>query len=233
MSADTIASSVSIKDLSKCHWSYQSQDSPTGVLQSAPVTSKCEWKQSVNVHVLWLRSNCATQLFYHTKRCRRLLAFLNFPLSQTNNEANHYFFSWSNLNTKYWNQGYKKVKTFTFRCSFFFWRKLQEELVKVLVVFRESGNTPTNAQPAYPQTWEFQSQITNTTGYRRTLHMQWLFAVRRELSLLLQGTRSKCIFFIDIYWSPPSQHEQRTIDLPIRSMWKSSNFYRAWIWKII
>lgn len=122
MSADTIASSVSIKDLSKCHWSYQSQDSPTGVLQSAPVTSKCEWKQSVNVHVLWLRSNCATQLFYHTKRCRRLLAFLNFPLSQTNNEANHYFFSWSNLNTKYWDQGYKKVKTH-FQMLLFFLEK--------------------------------------------------------------------------------------------------------------
>lgn len=167
---------------------------------------------------------------------RRLFAFLSFPLSQTNNETNHYFFSGLNLNTKYWNQGYKKVKTSTSRCSPFFWRKLQEQLVKLLVVFRESGNTPTNVPPAYPQPWEFQSQITNPMGYRRTLHMQqWLFAVRPELSLLLHGTRSnsKCIFSIDIYWSPPSQHEQRTIDLPIQSMWQSSNFYRAWIWKII
>lgn len=104
------------------------------ILQSAPVTSKCEWKSCE-----WLQSElCHRTLLYHTKWCRWLFAFLSFLVSQLMNQI---FFLWSNLNTEVWNQGYRK--TSTFRCSLFFWRKLQEELVKMLVVFRESGKNPT------------------------------------------------------------------------------------------
>lgn len=165
----------------------------------------------------------------HIKWCRWLFAFLSFLVSQTTNKANHYFFSWSNLNTKDWNQGYKKdfhsgapvLPFFLEKAS----RRISQAVGGVQRIWEESHSVP----PAGTQAWEFQSQVTNTTDYRRTLHMQWPFAVRPELMLLLQGTRSnsKCILLIDIYWSPPSQHEQRTSDFPTRSVWQSSNFYRA------
>lgn len=163
----------------------------------------------------------------HIKWCRWLLAFLSFLVSQTTNEANHYFFSWSNLNTKDWNQGYKK--DFHFEVLPCFWekasRRISQAIGGVQRIWEEFHSVP----PACTQVWEFQSQVTNTRDYRRTLHMQWLFEVRPELTLLLQDERSnsKGILFIDTYSSPPSQHEQRTIDFPTWSAWQSSNFYRA------
>lgn len=42
------------------------------------------------------------------------------------------------------------------------------------VIWEESHNVP----PARSQAWVFQSQITNIMDYRRSLHMQRLFAVR-------------------------------------------------------
>lgn len=182
----------------------------------------------MKVHILWLQSElCHRILFYHTKWCRWLFGFLSFLVSQTMNEANHYFFSWSNLNTKDWNQGYKK--DFHFQVLPFFLEKVSRRISQgvggVRRIWEESYNVP----PECTQTWEFQSQITNPMDYRRSLHMQWLFAVRPELMLQLQGTtsNSKCILFIDIYRSPPSQHKQRTTDFPAWSVWQSSNFYRT------
>lgn len=96
----------------------------------------------------------------HIKWCRWLLAFLSFLVSQTTNEANHYFFSWSNLNTKDWNQGYKK--DFHFEVLPCFWekasRRISQAIGGVQRIWEEFHSVP----PACTQVWEFQSQVTNT-----------------------------------------------------------------------
>lgn len=108
----------------------------------------------------------------------------------------------------------------------FLLEKTPKRICESFGVHWESGKTPTNFPPAGSQAWESQPQIINTVDYRRTSHMQWLFSVRPELILLVQGTSS--IFLIDIYWSPSSQHGQRATDLPILSLcqtlWVSTEF---------
>lgn len=146
-------------------------------------------ESSVNVHILWFLSElCHRILFYHTRGFRWLFAFLNLLISQTTKEANHYFFSWSNLNTKYWNQGYKK--DLHFQVLPFFLEKASRRISQGVGSVQRIWEEPHNVPPTCTQAWEFQSQITNTMDYSRTLQMQWLFAVRPELILLLQGTWS-------------------------------------------
>lgn len=133
------------------------------------------------------------------------------------------------IKPKYWSLKSRLQKDFHFQVLPFFpkkaSRRISQDVGGVQRIWEESHHVP----PACTQAWEFQSQITNTMDYRWSLHMQWFFAAGPELMLLLQGTRSnsKCILSIYVYWSPPSQHEQRTIDFPPGSVWQSSNFYRA------
>lgn len=193
--------------------------------------SSCDQKTWVKVVWMFMSygscQNCATEPCFITRWRRGLFAFLSFLRSQTTKEANHYFFSRPILNTKYWNQGYKK--DFHFQVLLFFLEKASRRISQgvggVQRIWEESHSVP----PACTQAWEFQSQITNITGYRKTLHTQWLFAVTPELMLLLQGKwcNSKCIFSTYIYWPPPSQHEQRIIDYLTGQRDKAVNFYGA------